>query len=900
MSNTTLSMPDDQPPGRKPPNNDELGLLATTFVAVCRMAQVPGNLLNAVAQLARKNRAAQLATEHTDALATLAVARQRFRAADQTLKQSRLHLRSLPRTIPTGKRKKIGLLAVCLIALTSLALFGILFAENGAAGQILVDIGAFGITSLGEGRMIMVTPIAVGIALVFGIRLLPQRVSRVVMPLAVFALVIVFAAWCVGFAVETQRFQQAASQTFSLSQDWDAQATNPEEVENGWGSMVMFGSLVLLMPLTTFLGHYGLESLVHRYEEHVPNPECDRISQDIVVLESITEGAKKEVATAEARLAVFEAMIDREESGATAMYLTLRNRLAAILMIVTLTAAGCAPVKESATVPGSDWFEQSMEQSKAVQPAIRVMAISPFLKVNDVQHAQRLIEQELEFIANDAPVGSMSLLLNAYDCTPIAQLRAKKGVKRIRMKDLAKSLPSIRSFLHSPKKSKRERDGRVHLPRLAETVRQMRLPLDSHVVVFGSPLFLDSGSDSYFSMVDGRVPTDGCLFEPPELNMYSVLGRERALNGQYWHLGWSDNEVFQDDSHRQATLRFWTLYFQHQSATLVTAQASFSAAMDAARERLDEPLMNVEADLDSEPAMQRRIRVETERVVVPEQPKQQSKSSGLEPKQLPTKSSKPDSEQKSEGQNSDRKVKATEIPRQTPVDDFGNVVGSRHDLLRDGEATGKKLLLLTCVDHEQVDASRVDAALRKKGFDVTNLTYPLPSVNNFGNLLDDCQQVWVLSGTDKAKLQLPYAAEIANRFTRGNLSVCLLADNTPFTAEAEKILKLLVPDARISGEYVGQQYLMPRTGKVGFDSKHPLYFNIRKLYEGSTVSAISGTGLRPICYATDGQTLVASLERNNNRLVVMGGFTSLMPAYWDDAGISRFAVNCAGWLSGKN
>jgi|SRR5579863_4490623 len=83
------------------------------------------------------------------------------------------------------------------------------------------------------------------------------------------------------------------------------------------------------------------------------------------------------------------------------------------------------------------------------------------------------------------------------------------------------------------------------------------------------------------------------------------------------------------------------------------------------------------------------------------------------------------------------------------------------------------------------------------------------------------------------------------------------------------------------------------------DAKSPLFHNTTTLYEGTTISSISGPKLVPVCFASNGSPLIATLQvGGSSRLVVHCGFTSFYQRFWDDAGVSRFAVNCAGWLGG--
>jgi hypothetical protein len=235
-------------------------------------------------------------------------------------------------------------------------------------------------------------------------------------------------------------------------------------------------------------------------------------------------------------------------------------------------------------------------------------------------------------------------------------------------------------------------------------------------------------------------------------------------------------------------------------------------------------------------------------------------------------------------------------------DEQGNVQGSNYDLISDGQMMGQRIVLVPFYANAEAQNSPLTNALTTKGFAVNQLTSPLPPLSAFESLLDDSHQLWLWSSHVPGQLPARHLNAIVQRWKSGQLALCLLADNAPFTEEASSVLSAISPGSAIAGNYLGEQTLHARMDNgTGFDAESPLFHNITTLFEGTTVSTMSGRGLVPVCYASNGSPLIATLQQEgSSRLVVHGGFTSFFERFWDDAGVSRFAVNCAGWLSGTD
>lgn len=936
-------------------------LLPTTEAQVRELAKGQGNAAAMAEEVGRSARGAEMQRDRSVAQSQYEAWTRRRDEATQHLWRSRRRLSyTEPETIVRGQRAPIGIAGFLVVAMVGVGLVIILWLENGAAAQTLLSTGAFDVTKLSEARVVMLTPIAVGIAFILGFPRLPPFVRKVAYAAACAALVVVFLGWAVSFAVQAHQYRADALETITLQeQGWEDASLGEVDgghAGEGWSAWLMFGCLGVMMPLTTFIGHSGLEHYLSRFEKWGPNPDYARVLEDVQLAEGSIARIDEQIALAAGKVAECDAAVQREASLARALYTALRNGASSVMIVVLALVAGCDGGASADRLQRNRQLDRWVNQSaKEELPIIRVLAISPQLPPAEKAIATEQLETEIVWLAGKAPVGSVVVIVDALECAPVARLEAVAGVPRIRKKALAKALRPIRGFLNQP--AARTSVGPIHLPRLAQTAKQWDLPPGSHVVVFGNPLFLKDGKDNFFSMADGRVPSDGCLFEDPKLNLYSTVGRERALPGQYWHLGWSDDAVFEDDSHRQAVLRFWFLYFQAQSATLVTAQPSFFAAADAARENATEPLMQADANPDARPAMVRIVKIQHEDEVklepkksrtsdpqadspearkrmdgdgrkqrdasAPPQVARPPKASGevkpqtsaaQSPKRIETpkvaaspRSASPSRDKHPSRETAelptkavDGETKASNNNQRHEVDQHGNVQGSDHDLISDGQMRGQRIVLATFYQHGEVDTSPLATALTTKGFTVERLHGPLPPLSEFNSLLDESQQFWMWSSAHPSQLPASHLQTIVQRWRAGKLALCLLADNTPYTAEASTVLSAIARGSSIHGNYPGEQTLRARSGNgPGFDPRVPLFHNITTLYEGTTISSMSGPGLVPVCYASNGSPLIATLQREgSSRLVVHGGFTSFYKRYWDDAGVSRFAVNCAGWLAG--
>jgi hypothetical protein len=300
---------------------------------------------------------------------------------------------------------------------------------------------------------------------------------------------------------------------------------------------------------------------------------------------------------------------------------------------------------------------------------------------------------------------------------------------------------------------------------------------------------------------------------------------------------------------------------------------------------------------------------------------------------------------------------------QLPLDRFGNPVGQDIGLSQDGEFKGKKLLFWSGFE----SAGRVFfhptnplwKALEAKGFAVRR---------EFGKFnpawLKEIDQLWVLStgrldlpagitpeALDLAVSLLPLEAvpsgftlpeyqfvvratlEVAfspthpldaqalkaiEDFVKAGKGLCLLADDEPFTKEADELARRLF-GARVGGNYIADKIATVRGrgltpaevrkfgGQFEVDD-HPLLTGVNFLFEGITVSHVTKSDKLDVAVrASDGQALVVVSKVPGQRVVIDCGFTRYCHGPTErtsyitkTAGTVRLGQNIAAYLAGKD
>jgi hypothetical protein len=301
-------------------------------------------------------------------------------------------------------------------------------------------------------------------------------------------------------------------------------------------------------------------------------------------------------------------------------------------------------------------------------------------------------------------------------------------------------------------------------------------------------------------------------------------------------------------------------------------------------------------------------------------------------------------------------------PKPVAFDNFGNPVGAEFGLAQDGEFKGMRVLFWSGFEN----AGRVFfhptnplwKALEAKGFVVSRA---------FGKFdpawLKNVDQLWVLStgrlnlpdGITPDLLELGVAAlpasavpsgftlpeyqfvvratldvalgpthpltakdcDAIEAFARAGGGLCLLAEDEPFTREADELARRLF-GARVSGNYRADRVAFVRNrGLTPADVKrfggqfeaadHPLLAGVNFVFEGITVSHVTKSEKLDVALAaSDGKALVAVSKVPGVRAVIDCGFTRYCHGPTErtsyvlkTAGTVRLAQNVAAHLAGK-
>jgi hypothetical protein len=155
-------------------------------------------------------------------------------------------------------------------------------------------------------------------------------------------------------------------------------------------------------------------------------------------------------------------------------------------------------------------------------------------------------------------------------------------------------------------------------------------------------------------------------------------------------------------------------------------------------------------------------------------------------------------------------------------------------------------------------------------------------------------------------------------FVKAGKGLCLLAEDEPFTAEADELARRLF-GARVSGNYLADKVATVRgrgltpaeVRKFGgqFETDdHPLLTGVNFLFEGITVSNVSNSDKLDVAMkASDGKTLLAVSKVSGQRVVIDCGFTRYCHGPTErtsyiskTAGTVRLAQNIAAYLAGKD
>lgn len=269
------------------------------------------------------------------------------------------------------------------------------------------------------------------------------------------------------------------------------------------------------------------------------------------------------------------------------------------------------------------------------------------------------------------------------------------------------------------------------------------------------------------------------------------------------------------------------------------------------------------------------------------------------------------------------------------LDKFGNPVGA-HGLAADGTFRGKQLLMWGGSSGPEpifVSSNPLLAMLKRKGFDVQIRQHTFDPA-----WLRQADQLWLFCGP--SSLLTPDDVRAIEAFVKDGKGLYLVADNAPYTAEANLIGKQLFGVA-VQGDYAGEKTIAVRhasgldsaksdnrktdsnppkqTGKADildklpglgariqnsqvshFVEDHALLTGINFIYEGITISHLTPNDqLQTVLVASDGQILASVAKDKRLRVIMDCGYTRYFPGYINEtAGTLRYAENVAAFLMG--
>lgn len=237
--------------------------------------------------------------------------------------------------------------------------------------------------------------------------------------------------------------------------------------------------------------------------------------------------------------------------------------------------------------------------------------------------------------------------------------------------------------------------------------------------------------------------------------------------------------------------------------------------------------------------------------------------------------------------------------KHAPRDKYGNPNGSDYDLLREGSMEGYRILLLNlCEDGLSYSLGSADSgvikALSAKGFEVD---YQNLVPDDFERRLDKACQLWIVSGRGSRQNFTPRHIQSIKNFYNQGKGLYLWADNDPFYADVNPIIKELFSSS-MSGNYIGDKVVGVQSHAYdkGIIKGHLISTGIVNFYEGITISNVAmNQYLTPLVYSSDGKVVTAYVDTDGKRALIDGGFTRLYYK-WDSAGTDRYVVNAAGWL----
>ena len=227
------------------------------------------------------------------------------------------------------------------------------------------------------------------------------------------------------------------------------------------------------------------------------------------------------------------------------------------------------------------------------------------------------------------------------------------------------------------------------------------------------------------------------------------------------------------------------------------------------------------------------------------------------------------------------------------LDQYGNPVGDRYDLVGDGSFLGATIAVLHLYTGEGFDFRDPGQALQKKGFTIHRWTDP-PAVQDLATVLETASQLWIIS-SNRRRLNDDHLREIEEFFNKGR-GLYIWGDNEPYYADANYVAGELL-GVTMGGNVAGGQMIERQALSDGSGFKpHFVMSGIVRLFEGNTIATIQGNAeLEPLIYGSEGNLITAINDKDGKRAVVDGGFTRLFVG-WSAAGSARYVQNAAARL----
>lgn len=166
-------------------------------------------------------------------------------------------------------------------------------------------------------------------------------------------------------------------------------------------------------------------------------------------------------------------------------------------------------------------------------------------------------------------------------------------------------------------------------------------------------------------------------------------------------------------------------------------------------------------------------------------------------------------------------------------DNFGNAVGNKFDLAKDGAFKGAKVAVLHLYTMGNFDFRYPEEALRVKGFDIKRWTKP-PAPQDLAVQLQDCCQLWMISSIEG--MLTPQHMEVIKEFWYKGNGVYIWGENHPCYEDANRLGRYLI-GATMSGNVPGGKVVKERplgSNASGF-VQHLITTGLETLFEGVTV-----------------------------------------------------------------